>query len=1349
MDRAAFAQLLDRCLIGDRAELSRLAKACSDDREFAKLAAQAQLAADKAAKRLARRPTPTFDENLPIAARRHEIAELIRNHQVTIVCGQTGSGKTTQLPLICMECGLGKYGQIGHTQPRRIAARAVAARIAEELGTQAAPETAVGCKVRFSDESSWFNTVKLMTDGKLLAETQTDRDLLAYDTILIDEAHERSLNIDFLLGYLKQLIERRHDLKVVITSATIDPQRFSRHFGGERVAPVIEVSGRMYPVEVRYRAPARPPRDEFELVDETGVVRAIEELSGPTMAEGDILVFLPGEREIRSMEARLLRERVGGEILPLYARLTAAEQQRIFSRHAGQRVILATNIAETSLTIPGIRYVVDAGLARINRYDFASKVQRLPVERISRASADQRSGRCGRVAAGVAIRLYSEQDFASRDLFTAPEVLRSSLAGVILQMKALNLGSVEEFPFLEMPDPRLVRDGYTTLHEIGAITRADGTGVLTEIGRKLVRMPLEPRIARIVIAGQDEGCLEEALILAAGLSTQDPRERPRGKEDHADQAQGLFRDERSDFMTLLNVFHAWQDLKQDEDGATLRSFCREHYLSWTRMKEWLETHAQLRSMARDMRLEFNREPARAEQVHKALLTGLIANVACRDDGSGKSYSAAGGATVAIFPGSVFFHCGPRWFVAAEIVETSRLYARTLGQIEPDWLVEIGGHLLKRTFADAHFHADAGEVMAWERATLFDLVVVTRERVALKDVDPKAAREIFVREALAECLLESDAPWHLRNREALHAAEACEARARRRGVVKPAQERAAWFDARVGAEVVDAASLAAWVATHGSKALEWTLADLLQGDAAGRADESLFPRTLELGPGCVATLEYRFEPGKDEDGVTARVALDQLLSLSLPRCAWGVPGWLSEVVLSLCKQLPKQERAKLPQDANALRKLAEDVAGLMVFGEGELTESLAEALEVGASIAIPASAFKLTGIPEYLKLRVQVVDHRGEEAGVSRDPAELLKRLEGRAKRALAAAARNRFEQSGLTAWTFGDLPETIEVDGTPHYPAILDEGDSIGLTIAANLAQGQAATHRGIRRLFALATREELTHRVESIASIAEIRKHFGQMGTTEELTGSLIDLIAERTFMEKQSPIRSAAAFEERLHAQWGRLGHTTAEIASMVAELLEARAWVAHRLSGGTPKLWIASVTDIREHAAFLMPPGFLRNAPLDRLREYARYVRSMKRRLETLRENGIASETKPLADLAPHWKRFTAWVNQGYTAAKAEADRAAAEGIAVKPAAPAAKGKAAIPAGRAKRNVAVIPSDSAEWVMRPGSLPAALVPYRWALEDFRVCLFTPDLGGPVVTSKKLDELWAAGIGHPLSSR
>ncbi len=1333
-----FETLLVHCVLADQASLRQLFARARTDSDQKRLIAEAELCRIKANKRLSLRPTAELYPGLPISQRRDEIAALIKNHQITIICGETGSGKTTQLPLICLQLGLGTRGQIAHTQPRRIAARAVAARIAEEVGTQVGPATSIGCKVRFGDESSPLNTLKLMTDGMLLAETQQDRDLLAYDTIIIDEAHERSLNIDFLLGYLKQLIARRPDLKIIITSATIDPQRFSNHFGGPAVAPVIEVSGRTYPVEVRYRAPARQPRDEFEQVDDSAIVRAIEELCDPTHAEGDILVFLPGEKEIRFVESRLQRERLSVEILPLFSRLTATEQHRIFARHTQQRVILATNIAETSLTIPGIRYVIDTGVARINRYDFASKVQRLPIEPISRASAAQRSGRCGRVSAGIAIRLYAETDFNQRPLFTQPEVLRSSLAGVILQMKSLDLGAIEAFPFLELPSEKLIKDGYTTLHELGAITLPSGDGKLTDIGRRLVRLPLEPRIGRIVIAGSDEGCLSEALILASVLSIQDPRERPQGRQDHADQAHSLFTNEASDFLTLLNIFHAWRDTHKDDDGQSLRAFCRDNYLSWTRMREWLDTHAQLRSMAREMGLTLNAEPASADSIHRAMLAGLIANVACREDGSGREYTAAGGATVSIHPSSVYFKRGPRWFVASEIVETSRLYARNLASIDPLWLVTLGSHLLKRTFTDAHFHAEGGEVTAWERATLFDLVVIPRQRVPLAQLDPAAARKIFLSEGLAANALTLDAPFVHHNQRILDTAQAAEAKARKRGILKPADQLAQWFDSRLPASVVDVATLQTFLATAPPTLLNLQSSDVLNDTSL--QDESTFPSTLPLGNGCTAQLSYRFEPGKEADGVTATIILDTLPALEPQRVAWLVAGWLPDLVAALLKQLPKQYRNRLPQDAENLNKLAYELAAVMTFGEGAIGDALSEALEVLASIQIPAADWNFSALPDHLRMRLQIIDHRGEEVAAGRDPADLQNKLASRAKRALAAAARNRFEQSGLTQWSFGELPDQIEVDDHTQYPAIIDEGSSIGLTLYENPAQAQAATHRGIRRLFALATYEELSHRVDSIADIADMRKHFGQMGTAEELTGSLIDLIAERTFIEKQTPIRTAAAFEERLHAQWGRLGQATSEIAGMVAELLEARAWVAHRLSGGTPKLWIASVTDIREHAAFLMPPGFLRNAPLDRLREYPRYVRSMKRRLETLRENGVASETKPLADLAPHWKRFTAWVNQGYTAAKAEADRAAAEGITTKAAAPAAKGKAAIPSGRAKRNIAVVPSDSAEWAMRPGSIPATLLPYRWALEDFRVCLFTPDLGGPVVTAKKLEELWVA---------
>jgi len=1291
-------------------------------------------------------PPVVLQAALPIAARADEIIQLLQNHQFLVLCGETGSGKTTQLPLICIQAGLGQSGQIGHTQPRRIAARAVSSRIAEELGGQVGPSAIVGCKVRFGDESSDRNLIKVMTDGVLLAELQADPMLTRYQVIIIDEAHERSLNIDMLLGCLKNLASQRPDLKIIITSATIDTQRLSDHFGGPDVAPILEVSGRMYPVQVRYRPPApRRVRFEDDLVDETAVVQAIEELTSAALAEGDILVFLPGEREIRSLEARLQRERTGLEILPLYARLSAAEQSRIFAAHSRPRVILATNVAETSLTIPGIRYVIDTGLARINRFDEKAKVSRLPIEPISQASAKQRAGRCGRLSDGVCIRLYSESDFVHRPVFTPPEIFRTNLAGAILYMLSMGLTDIAGFPFVERPGPALIANGFETLFELGAITRADGQGRLTPIGRTLSRLPVDVRIGRILIAAHEQECLSEGIILAAALSIADPRERPQEQRQRADDAHGHFKHDASDFLSLLNIHRAIEETIADQSG--LSGFCRDHFLNFARVREWLDTTRQLRSLAADLRWPMNSQPASEDAIHRALLTGLIANVACREDPKGFEYTTAGGATCAIFPGSALFRTAPRWIMAAEMVETSRLFARTVAAIRPEWVAELAPHLLKREHTDAHWHSDSQQVTAFERVTLFGLTLTPRERVNIASSNPTLAREIFIREALAEADTSLDVPFIRHNGEVLAQARAIEAKARQTGLIAPIDIRAAWFAARLMPDVRDLATLVESLNHLSDLSLRWSLSDVLSpaGLAAARLlNSGQYPDALPLidNTSSPCPLQYLLAPGKEDDGICAEIALTDLPDLSIDRCDWLIPGLLSQRIAAILKQLPKALRSQLdttPSSPAAITDLASELASVMTFAEGPFPQSISEAIEVLRSVAIDPSALTTRTLPDHLRLLVRVVDHRGTVLAQSRDPAELKTRLASRASKARAARLRHTFERSGITTFDFDTLPEHIETDSGVAFVALADDGDAARLTLVDSSEQASTLTARGLRRLFALAVRDDLALRLDSFASIADMRRQYAQLGSALDFDHSVIDLIVDATYLDKQPIIRDRQTFEDRLANGWGRLGIATRDTLEIAAETLEARQRIASRFGRGTPRLWANSVADLREHAAFLMPPGFLRHVPLDHFKNYPRYVQSMKRRLEQLRENGVASETAPLTALAPHWKRFTAHVAKAFAQAQADAKHAAeaanAAGIDQRAESAPTK-KHALPPAR--RGAPVVPSDAGEWSLRSGSLPPAMVTYRWALEDFRLCLFTPDLAHRQISTAQLDALW-----------
>jgi ATP-dependent helicase HrpA len=1292
-------------------------------------------------------PVPRFDADLPVLARRAEIERAIRDHRAVVVCGATGSGKTTQLPQIALGAGRGREGMIAHTQPRRIAARAVAARIAEELGVPLGG--AVGVKVRFNDRTSERTVLKLMTDGMLLAETGGtgaggDPRLLAYDTVIIDEAHERSLNIDFLLGYLRRLLEVRDDLKVIITSATIDPGRFSDHFGGPARCPVIEVSGRTYPIDVRYR-PGSGRDDDAGDVNPRAIADAVGELLSPRVDRGDVLVFLPGEREIRIVADAVRREGLDAEILPLFARLSASEQDRIFhpSANGRRRVILATNVAETSLTVPGIRHVVDTGLARISRYDPATKVQRLPVEPISRASADQRAGRCGRLGPGVCVRLFDESSYAQRPRFTDPEIRRTNLASVLLRLLSLGLGSIDDFPFLDPPDAHAVKDARETLFELGAVTSREPDATLTKVGRRLARIPVDPRIGRMILGGADEGSLREVLVLAAALSIQDPRERPPGgRQDDADRAHAVFRNETSDFLTLLNIWVGFAHVLRSEGGGGAREWCRQNSISHVRMREWLDTHEQLVEIAEELDLAVDdpayNAPATPDQVHRALLTGLISNVACRLDAQSFDYRGVRGNAPVIFPGSVLFKKAPRWIMAGEVVQTTRLFARTVAKIEPEWVEELAGHMFQRQLSDKHFDAATGEPSAWERVSMSGVVVVPRRRVALAPHDPDGARKLFIADGLARGQFRPESALARHNTSVLAAARQAEAKVRRRGVVVDDRTLIAWFEARVPPEVVDPVTFDTWYPQASGRdpgLLKLTLADVLTPDAAAAADESMFPSRIPLEHGHEATLSYALAPGKDDDGITATLGLLALPLLTSARAEWLVPGVLADKLLTLIKQAPKEKRTRLEAAAPAggTPALVEQAAQLMTFGAGDLCPALSEAVSALTGVEIAPDEWPMKAVPAHQRLRVRVVDERGAELAVDRDLAKLAERLAPKLAKARAAAARTAFERSGITSWDFGPLPERVEnpdAPDAPSSPTLVDETDSVRLTLAPDAEGAAALTHHGVRRLFALACRDEVHARLDAAPALEDMARAYRQLGEREELVDHLTLLIAEKTFMLAQAPVRDAVAFEERLTLAWGRLAQGTFDVVEAVRRTLEARAVVAKRFSGGTPRLWATSVADIREHAAYLFPAGFLALAGWERIREYPRYAEGMRSRLLTLREDGKGSETSSLATFGPHWKRFTGW------AAQRMAEQRAAQESA--PGDPARAKKPPLP--RARRAAPSVNLEAGDWAMQPGHLTKAALAYRWALEEHRLALFAPDLSaGATFSAKKLDELWA----------
>ena len=1130
-----------------------------------------------------------FDPALPINARRDEIRAAIERHPVVIVCGETGSGKTTQLPKLLLDMGREAVGRIGHTQPRRIAARSVAARIAQELGTRLGER--VGYKVRFQDEVGPRSAIKVMTDGLLLAETQGDRDLREYGSLILDEAHERSLNIDFLLGYLKRLVARRPELKVVITSATIDAERFSRHFGG---APVIEVSGRLYPVDVRYRPVGGDTEDTTREEEEQALADAVAELCAE--GEGDVLVFLPGEREIRDastvLQKRNLRQT---EILPLYSRLSAAEQDRVFKPGGRRRIVLATNVAETSLTVPRIRYVVDTGTARIKRYSYRNKVEMLRVEPISQAAARQRAGRCGRVAHGICVRLYSEDDFDKRPAFTDPELLRSSLASVILRAKSLGLGEVEEFPFLDPPAPRAIADGYALLGELGAVDEARN---LTAIGAELARLPLDPRIARMLVAARGERCLAEVRIIAAALSVQDPRERPLDKAGAADERHARFADERSDFLAFLAMAKLFEEKMEKQ--------ARENFLSIPRMREWRDVDAQLERLLDELGWPHSSAsratPEGYRAIHRALLTGLLGNIGLREEAEG-SYAGARGIKFWIHPGSWVKKPG-RWVVAAELVETTRLYARSVAAIDPKWLEELGAHLLKRERAEPRWERARGEVVALERGTLYGLPVYSNRRVAYAPFDPAGARQIFIRSALVEGELETRAPFFAHNRRLVSEIERLEHKSRRPDILVDEELIHAFYDERLPPQVHGAAAFERWRAQAertNSRLLFLSREDLMRHEAAGVTTEN-FPPSLQLGANPYA-LEYHFEPGSAKDGVTMAVPLALLNQVPVERSQWLVPGMLKEKVRALAKSLPQRLRHKL----GSLDEFATRFCDEVTPSDTPLTAALARYVRAERGIEVPVDALRADAAPPHLHMNFRVLDEHGRQLAMGRDLAALKRELGEQARSVLAAEAPVEPAERH-TGWTMGALPELLEIrrggQTLVGYPGLADAGDAVTLEVFDSPEAAREAHRAGVRRLLAIAFRDRIRDLERSLERDV-------QLGP---LKGEIVAAALDRTFFAESVPT-TPEDFSARLAQGRSRFNLIAQEIARTVAGVLAERAALEKRLAA-IAKAFPQPAAEIRDPVARLLSPGWVARTPWERLQHLARYLKAAAARAEKLR-------------------------------------------------------------------------------------------------------------------------------------
>jgi ATP-dependent helicase HrpA len=1127
-----------------------------------------------------------FDPALPINARRDDIRAAIERHPVVIVCGETGSGKTTQLPKLLLEMGRAQAGRIGHTQPRRIAARSVAARVAQELGDELGG--LVGYKVRFHDQLGSRTAIKLMTDGILLAETQGDPQLRQYGTLIIDEAHERSLNIDFLLGYLKKLVAWRKDLKVIVTSATIDAERFSKHFDG---APVIEVSGRLYPVEVRYRPVGGDAEDTTRDEEEQALADAVEELCRE--GGGDVLVFLPGEREIRDA-AQVLRKRFGKvEILPLYSRLSTTEQDRVFRPGGARRVVLATNVAETSLTVPRVRYVVDTGDARVKRYSYRNKVEMLRVEPISQAAAMQRAGRCGRVANGVCIRLYSEEEHDKRPAFTDPELLRSSLASVILRAKSLGLGEVESFPFLDPPSPRAIADGYALLTELNAVTEERA---LTPLGQELAKLPLDPRVARMLVAAREERCLAQVRVIAAALSVQDPRERPLERAAAADERHARFADEQSDFLALLKLWKL-------QGESALRRLCRENFLSYPRMREWRDVEAQLGKTLDDLdwpASSVNAEKAEGYRaIHRALLAGLLGNVGMRNEGE-VSYTGARGIKFWVHPGSWTKKQG-RWLVAAELVETTRLYARTVAGIEPKWLEELGAHLIQRDRRDPHWEKDRAEAVALERGTLYGLPVYANRRVPYAPFAPAHAREIFIRSALVEGDYDTRAPFFLHNQRLLADIERLEHKSRRPDILVDEELIAAFYDQRVPPEVTGGAQFERWrrrVEATAPRLLYLSREDLMRHEAAGITTEN-FPPALELGPNRFP-LEYHFEPGSPRDGVTMTVPLPLLNQVPAARCEWLVPGLLKEKVRALTKSIPQRLRHKLgPLDA-----FADAVAAAVPPSDTPLAVALARYIRAEMNLDVPVDAFRPDSAPAHLRMNWRVMDEEGRQVGMGRDLAVLKRELVPQAR----AALREDKDLERHTSWTVGDLPELLEMQRGGQtligYPALVDAGDAVTLQVFDSPEKARQEHRAGVRRLLAIAFRDR----------VRDLERAMAKDVLLGPLKGDVVTAALERTFLAESLPM-THAEFARRLDEGRSRFSLIAQEIARTAAGILAENAALERKLNGAA-KAFPRSTEEIREHVNRMLAPGWLARHPWERLQHLPRYLKAASLRLDKLR-------------------------------------------------------------------------------------------------------------------------------------
>ncbi|MEE4229957.1 ATP-dependent RNA helicase HrpA [Pseudomonas viridiflava] len=1285
---------LDQAMIGDRHRLRRQLHELRKKPDEAKLAqwvARVQASCAQVTSRRESVPTVRYDDNLPIAAKRDEIKDALLKHQVLIIAGETGSGKTTQLPKICLEIGRGQHGLIGHTQPRRIAARSVASRVADELATPLG--ALVGYQVRFEDQSDSNTLIKLMTDGILLAETQHDRFLERYDTIIVDEAHERSLNIDFLLGYLKTLLPRRPDLKVIITSATIDLQRFSEHFND---APIIEVSGRTFPVDTWYR-PLTSEQDEEgnsvedDLTVDQAILATLEELADFERSErkspGDVLVFLPGEREIRDAAEMLRKAQLRHtEILPLYARLSPAEQQRIFQSHSGRRVVLATNVAETSLTVPGIRYVIDTGTARISRYSYRAKVQRLPIEAVSQASANQRKGRCGRVEPGLCVRLYSEEDFNARPEFTDPEILRTNLAAVILQMLHLRLGEITDFPFIEPPDGKAISDGFNLLQELSAVNRENQ---LTPLGRQLARLPVDPRMGRMLLEAAKQGSLQEVLIVASAMSVQDVRERPPERQQAADQAHAQWKDADSDFAGLVNLWRGFEEQRQALTASPLRNWCRRNFLNYLRLREWRDSHRQLSLICRDLQLTVNKEPADYPKFHKAILSGLLSQIGQKADEG--DYLGARQRRFWIHPSSGLGKKRPQWLMTAELVETTKLYARMVAKIDADWIEPLAGHLIKKNHFEPHWEKKRGQVVAFEQITLFGLIVVGRRPVHFGPVDPVVSRELFIREGLVRGDIQSRAKCLSANTRLLEQLDELEAKARRRDILADEDTLYAFYEARIPAEIHQTATFDSWYKTESQKNPQLLIMreeDVLAREAS-EVTAAQYPDTLRLGE-LSLSLTYHFEPNHPRDGVTLRVPAPLLLSLPAGRLEWLVPGLLETKCIALVRSLPKAVRKNFVPVPDFIKAALQRIT----FGEGSLTEALGRELlrMTGARVTDEAWAEATQQLESHLKMNLEIVDGDGKFLGEGRDLDALTARF-AEASQAALAVPQTAKSQQPVEAKVFAPVAQKTQQNiaglSMTVYPALVEEGGTVKEGRFSTQAEAEYQHRRALQRLLLQQLAEPAKFLRSKLPGQTELALLYRELGRIDALIEDILLASLDSCVLDGEAELPRDGAgllsLAERKRADWTEHAE---RLAKLTLEILKLWHGLQKRFKGKIDLAQAVALNDIKAQLGKLVYPGFVRETPAQWLREMPRYLKAIEMRLEKL-PGQVQKDRVWSIELAGLWAQY-----------QARADKHRQEG---------------------KRD-------------------PELAVYRWWMEEYRVSLFAQQLGTKMpVSDKRLSKQWA----------